>query len=114
MQNKANFRGRVSGSRGESCQTNPIRPSGQAWPLERQTVRNKPNSCRYADQEIGVPGRADCAKQSQFAARLRGCGRGPFPGRLCRTKPIASGDPLKWAGGSDTIVTQATDLIRTD
>jgi hypothetical protein len=27
---------------------------------------NKPNSCHWADREIGLPGRVDCAKQSQF------------------------------------------------
>jgi hypothetical protein len=33
---------------------------------------NEPNSCHYADPEIGVSGRANRAKQSQFAATPRG------------------------------------------
>jgi hypothetical protein len=55
---------------------------------------NKPNSRHYADPEIGVPGRANCAKQSQLGARCpeMGAGRpaGAFRrGRLCQTNPIS-------------------------
>ena len=53
-------------------------------------LSNKPNSCHYADPEIGVPGRAKRAKQSQ----------------------LRWGTPLNWPGASDTIVAQATDLIQ--
>jgi hypothetical protein len=76
-------------------QTNPIRPSGQAWSLERQTVRNKPNSCHYADQEIGVPRRADCAKQSQFGGSSRGWSL------WCETKPIPRLRISDWGLGTD-------------
>jgi hypothetical protein len=37
---------------------------------------NKPNSRHYADPEVGVPGRANCAKQSQLGP-VSGNGRGP-------------------------------------
>jgi hypothetical protein len=51
--------------RGQSRQTNPISPD-KAGPGDKGCCTNKPNSCRHADPEIGVPGRVDCAKQSQF------------------------------------------------
>ncbi len=47
-----------------AVQTNPIWPVGPD--LGGQNVQNKPNSCHYADREIGVPGRAKCAKRTQF------------------------------------------------
>jgi hypothetical protein len=48
-------------------------PAGTGWGAAWGTrgvgfCTNKPNSCPYADPEIGVPGRANRAKQSQLAA----------------------------------------------
>jgi hypothetical protein len=67
-------------------------------------MQNKPNSCPYADREIGVPGRANVqnepnlaqphakprpleandAKQSQFRSARRKAGP---PGRIVRNEP---------------------------
>jgi hypothetical protein len=191
--------GKPHPTRAQSRQTNPVRPSGQVWCLERQTVRNKPNFRRsnrkgkcvvgrelwLIEHSIG-PGKTkpiwaspagvrgvDYAEQTQFLLLCRSgdrrsreaeacetkpisgtrpgrrgpivrnepnlarhgqgrvatggrCETKPVPatmpirrsafpgGQTCETKPIALGDPLKWAGVSDTIVAQATDLIRTD
>jgi len=46
-------------------------PAGTGWGVAWGTrgvgcCTNKPNSCHYVDPEIGVPGRANCAKQTQF------------------------------------------------
>jgi hypothetical protein len=59
------------------CETKPIRGDAAgdgAWGTRDEgCCTNKPNSYHGADPEIGVPGRANCAKQSQFA-RLRRVG----------------------------------------
>ncbi len=64
------------------------RPSGIGPPSVGCT--NKPNSCHYADPEIGVPGRANRAKQTQFldcglwiADSGRTCGGTPAPLPCC-------------------------------
>jgi hypothetical protein len=104
--NKANSRRcrggrRLRGRRrGQSRQTKPI-PGNR--PDRVVGCTNKPNSCHYADPEIGVPRRAYCAKQSQLApGRCRA--RTPNPrrakGQSCKTKPIWANLPpynrLEW------------------
>ncbi len=71
MQNKANWRDESRG---------PIVP-------------NKPNSCRSADPEVGVPGRVDCAKQTQFPRRCPwdGAARARDAWQMCKTNPVSTG-----------------------
>jgi len=76
------------------------RPEALAMPPRRGAIApNKPNSCHYADPEIGVPGRVNRAKRSQFfdcglriADSGQPCGGTPLraagPGPVVQTNPI--------------------------
>jgi hypothetical protein len=68
---------RAGSTKRRLCETKPIRGDAAgdgAWGTRDEgCCTNKPNSYHGADPEIGVPGRANCAKQSQFA-RLRRAG----------------------------------------
>ncbi len=82
--------------------TKPIPPGGTrqaGLPAELSLghdMSNKPNPCHYADPEIGVPGRANRAKRSQFlncGLRISDCGLGTAlrrDGPLCETNPIVA------------------------
>jgi hypothetical protein len=58
------------GDRDRMCETNPISRRGPVardlGKAGRGCCTNKPNSCPHADPEVGVPGRANRAKRSQF------------------------------------------------
>jgi hypothetical protein len=100
-------------STGERCKTNPIGPPERRLG-DKRCCTNKPNSCHHADPEIGVPGRAERAKQSQTWVPLGYLGAGeqgayrakqsqfpagpdgspsPLPSQLRKTNPICPAGP---------------------
>jgi hypothetical protein len=78
---------------------------------------NGPNSCHYADPEIGVPGGVNRAKRTQFAAdgrrtpssRPKALAMPPVTGARARNK--ANSSPGPGGGGSETCETNPIWLV---
>jgi hypothetical protein len=78
--------GKPHPTRAQLRQTNPIRPSGLAWSLERETVRKKPNLGGMGHLGDGASGRLIVQNKANLAGRP-----GALEGEMCETKPILPG-----------------------